>query len=257
MSFAGFSCIQMGYESPSNNLLKKIHKKNTFASNVFFIKWCLFFGFKILNPHVIRNLLEETNDDIIEGIKNLYYLRFFLDNTRFKHHMVNLRIAKKSPYYKTACKQGLINKYQNSSISNFLPSNYINTEDQFVLFFDNAAYEYNRLWDIFNSIESFYLKNSLSYQLLDCGMFVRYEEYCNNELIKKIDINGLERDILEKCNRSSKSLNILKESLELTTPLSTESIKESILSLKKEGLLYCNSELSEIISVINTDLIIT
>ena len=36
MSLAGFSCVQIGYESPSDKLLAKIDKKNTFASNLLF-----------------------------------------------------------------------------------------------------------------------------------------------------------------------------------------------------------------------------
>lgn len=39
MALAGFVNVQIGYESPSNNLLKKIEKKNSFASNLLFIKF--------------------------------------------------------------------------------------------------------------------------------------------------------------------------------------------------------------------------
>lgn len=39
MALAGFQDVQIGYESASNNLLSKIDKKNTFASNVVFIKF--------------------------------------------------------------------------------------------------------------------------------------------------------------------------------------------------------------------------
>lgn len=81
MALAGFESVQIGYESPSNNLLEKIHKKNTFASNLFFIKWANELGIRINGANVLRNLLEETTDDIKESIDNLYFLRFYFQKS--------------------------------------------------------------------------------------------------------------------------------------------------------------------------------
>lgn len=83
MSLANFESVQIGYESPSNTILKSIKKNNTFASNLFFIKWALQFGINLSGINILRNLLEEDDDGIKEGINNLFYMRFILSSKNF------------------------------------------------------------------------------------------------------------------------------------------------------------------------------
>ncbi|MDR3047169.1 MAG: radical SAM protein, partial [Bacteroidales bacterium] len=99
MFFAGFESVQIGYESPSNSLLKKIRKKNSFASNLLFIKFAQVYNIGISGANVIMGLLEETDNDIIEAIKNLHHLRFFLLRGRFRHSYTSLGIMHTSSYY--------------------------------------------------------------------------------------------------------------------------------------------------------------
>ena len=62
MRIANFENVQIGYESPSEQLLSLISKKNTFASNLFFLKWAIEFGIGVSGANVIRNLLEERKE---------------------------------------------------------------------------------------------------------------------------------------------------------------------------------------------------
>ena len=218
MKLAGFQNAQIGYESPSNRLLKKIQKKNTFASNLLFIKWCLCYDINIVTPHIIRNLLEENDDDILESIQNLYFLRFYLNEKQFKHHLANLCIANGSSYYKQFLKNGFIDKYNYSLFYNYLPSNYIDFDDRFFLLSDVMNPDYNKLWDIFSKVENFYLKNKLSYQLIYYQDFIYYLEKCNDRVVKKniFDLNkSISWDILKQCNHDSQTINNLRENLDL------------------------------------------
>jgi len=64
MHIAGFFHVQIGYESPSDTLLYKIDKKNSFASNLFFIKWAHELNINVGGMNVLRGLLEENLEDI-------------------------------------------------------------------------------------------------------------------------------------------------------------------------------------------------
>jgi radical SAM superfamily enzyme YgiQ (UPF0313 family) len=102
MSEAGIVNIQIGYESASNNLLKKIDKKNTFASNLNTIKHCFDVGIKVSGINVICNLLEEKDEDIVESIENLRFFRFIFNEKGWLIHVPNpLAINSSSKYFKT------------------------------------------------------------------------------------------------------------------------------------------------------------
>lgn len=87
MSLANFESVQIGYESPSDKILTSISKKNTVASNLFFIKWAIKFGIHLNGVNILRNLLEEDEEGIKEGINNLYYMRFYLSSKELYHNL--------------------------------------------------------------------------------------------------------------------------------------------------------------------------
>lgn len=255
LKLAGFVNIQFGYESPSNQLLNKINKKNTFASNVLLIKWCIILGLNIINPHIIRNLLEETTDDVKEGVWNLYYLRFLLDDKLFKHHYANLAISSASPYYKEILKSGDSEKYNYSKVMSLLPSNYVKNRDRFHLFLDTVYNENNKMWNVFKKVEAFYLKNKHSYILVKQDMGILFIEYINGLEAQKVVLDDMLFSILSACNEKVVSIE------EVTTSLNNEKITKdrvikAITKLREAGLLYSNHELSEIVSIVNTDVVI-
>jgi radical SAM superfamily enzyme YgiQ (UPF0313 family) len=133
MALSGFFKVQIGYESPSNEILKRINKKNSFASNLLFIKWAEYFSIQINGLYVIRGLLEETDNAISEGINNLYFLRFFLQNDHFEHNMSNLGIMKSSRYF-DEIDENELNKWNQNPLFKLLPESYIDVKDRFDLF---------------------------------------------------------------------------------------------------------------------------
>lgn len=250
MSLAGFKSIQIGYESPSDNLLKKINKKNTFASNLILTKWATILDVKVGGLNVICNLLEEEDGDISESIKNLNYLRFYFKGGLVKHNMSRLAISKASRYFKEAHKSGLINQLK-STVYSFLPSNYIKDENVVRLFFDCVLMNRNKKWDVFEKIESHFLVNLYTYKLLSNRNSIFYHEYYNDVMIKEIEFSRDECywDILCFCNRECRSLQSIQELFYVDDDI----VSERILELKSEGLLYTNDNMEEIVTVIDTD----
>lgn len=253
MALAGFESVQIGYESPSNNLLEKIHKKNTFASNLFFIKWANELGIRINGANVLRNLLEETTDDIKESIDNLYFLRFYFQKRLVCHSYSFLSVAKSSPYYRTLLKTNRLTEWGQSHLAQFTPENYMSLEDKFILFFDFIKPEYNHLWDTFQQIEQHYINNIYDYQLIIESNSVFYREFYNNTLIKEIEFetDDIYWEVLQLCDSEVLSIEQITRKLGNKKSKEGETLPEVILNLEKEGLLYCNDNKTEIVTVLD------
>lgn len=254
MSLAGFKYIQMGYESPSGRLLHKIDKKNTFASNMLCVKWCLHYGIILAGVNVIRNLFEETDEDIKEAIRNLHFQRFYLKKGVFYHHMSLLAIAENSRYFQMLNPKQL--ERYSSDLWQCLPKGYIREEDKFVLVTDFTLSGYNRLWDVFESVEEYYLKNRYSYSLLQNNGIVYYREFYNSNLVKELEFemkDSVHWWVMKQCNQKVCGIEELRGMLTMQTK--DESLESVIDELSAEGLLYCNDDKSQLVTVINTDLL--
>ncbi len=254
MVLAGFRQVQIGYESPSANLLSKIDKKNTFASNLFFIKWATCFNIKVKGANILRNLLEETEEDIKESIANLNYLRFILPTNSMRHQLSYLAVSETSPYYKELNSGGKLEEWS-SLMDRLVTGSYIAKEDRPVLFFDYVKRTHHPLWDTFEKAENHYVNNRYKYTLLYNDGIVFYKEYYNDKLIKDIEFSIVEVDwrILEQTNKRilSEQQLIYKFSSE---GISEEAIKAGIQELRREGILYVSPDHTEIFTVLNTDL---
>lgn len=253
MALAGFESVQIGYESPSNNLLEKIHKKNTFASNLFFIKWANELGIRINGANVLRNLLEETADDIKESIDNLYFLRFYFQKKLVCHSYSFLSVAKSSPYYRTLLKTNRLTEWRQSHLAQFTPESYMSLEDKFILFFDFIKPDYNHLWDTFQQIEQHYIDNIYDYQLIIENNSAFYREFYNNTLIKEIEFetDDIYWEVLQLCDANVLSMEQIIKKLGNKKSKEGETLSEVIFNLEKEGLLYCNDNQSEIVTILD------
>lgn len=255
MALAGFSKVQIGYESPSNEILKRINKKNSFASNLLFIKWAEYFSMQINGLYVIRGLLEETDDAISEGINNLYFLRFFLQNDHFEHNMSNLGIMKSSRYF-DEIDENELNKWNMNPLFKLLPESYIDVKDRFDLF-QFAKESHNQFWECFTGIEEYFKNGQYEYNLIKYTDKICYREFYNKVLISEFKFdNPLDWSILKLANHKVVSLQYIRNNF-YTMSKSISEICLSIDSLKKEGLLYCTEDYSELVTVINTDLLST
>lgn len=254
MSLAGFETIQIGYESPSNNLLKKINKKNTFASNLLFIKYALIYKINIDGANIICGLLEETEDHIMEAICNLHVYRFFLCHNQFRHNMSRLTVSKASRYYKQI--NNIHNWRKSDTFEYYLPNAYLKNNG----FLDLYSLHSNLLWSNFSSIENYYVNNSFEYKLIKSKEIILYREYINGIIINELefDLASLDWYILEQTNKAILSYSTLLSTIKNyfdNTILDIEVIN-TIEDLKNEGLIYSSDDYAEILSIINTNIIL-
>lgn len=251
MSIVNFEGVQIGYESPSAELLKKIEKKNSFASNLFFIKWATTFGIFISGANIIRNLPEETESHIDEGISNLYYMRFYLNEGRFTHSHSDLAICKASKYFNSFKNKGVLNQWCHSSTFDFLPQGYIKEEDKYSLILDFMKSGHDSKWDLFAKIEKHYIDNNYSYSLISNKNDIIYRELYNGLLINELEFEkeGLYWKVLSLCNKQINSLEKLVQQLNIAK----DDLISVIDALKNEKLLYNNKDCSEIVTIINAE----
>ena len=255
MSLGGIHSVQIGYESTSNRLLQKINKKNTFASNLLFIKWAKEFSISISGLNVLQSLLEETVEDIFEAINNLYHLRFFLSAKVIKHNVTGLAISKSSRYYSKLVNNNNLYKWNKNRLVDILPNDYFSHNDKYCLFpFANNNHSVAKQWEFFDEVEKHYINSKYNYKILNHAGVLRYREYFNDALLNEILFEDLLHwKILKSCNCHVSSLQELCAFL----PTSNQNeIVDTVKELKCEGLLYHNDDFSEIITPINTNLVL-
>lgn len=251
MSLAGFKNVQIGYESPSNNLLRKIEKKNTFASNLLFIKFANKYKININGMNVITGLLEEQPEDIEESIINLRFMRFFLK--KYPHNMSKLGIMHSSRYFSKTKDD---DSFVISDVYNYLPQNYISRESIHECYFVEKVKSYSeRSWLNFVKVEQYYKENNFCYKVFDYKESILYKEYLNNEEINELEIkkDSVEYLILSRSNSSVFSFSKIRSLINEDNMLDCE-IYDYIENLKEEGLIYTNTDYSEIISVIDINI---
>jgi len=256
MVTAGFFFIQIGYEANSDSLLRKINKKNTLSSNIMFIKWSSYYNISIHGLNVITGFIGENNEDIIESIHNIHYLRFFLDKDTKAHLISQLQIMQSSRYYKFIESKGELDLWNDNALFHILPNNYIKEETRFnILSFGNVFK--NKLWQSFDTVDKYYLSNNYSYKLIKINNdLVQYIEYFNQVQISKFefDTNDYHWKVLQFCNYEVKSLEDMAEHFDIKdNEIEFNMLKSSILELQQAKILYSNLELTENIAIINSD----
>lgn len=164
-----------------------------------------------------------------------------------------LSVAKSSPYYRTLLKTNRLTEWGQSHLAQFTPENYMSLEDKFILFFDFIKPEYNHLWDTFQQIEQHYINNIYDYQLIIESNSVFYREFYNNTLIKEIEFetDDIYWEVLQLCDSEVLSIEQITRKLGNKKSKEGETLPEVILNLEKEGLLYCNDNKTEIVTVLD------
>ena len=247
LGLAGFSTIQIGYESLSDDLLSKIKKVNTVSSNILFVKWGLEYGIQIVGSNIIRNLIEETDNNIKESIQNLQYLRFFLGHNGFRHRLVLLSVNHLSKYYHILNKSGFID-WHCQDVLGYNPTNYLCHNDDLVLF-GYVKDDYNNLWDEFRKEESKILNMHYFYKLSanTYDQSINYKEFAMGKEILNYTFTQYEWEILNFCNKEVKTL----ASLEKSFP--NVDVWAIIKKMATKGLLYYSTCNNECVTIINTE----
>lgn len=259
MSLAGFTAVQIGYESASNNLLRKIEKKNTFASNLLFIKFASKYHIKITGANIICGMPEETESDVLEAIENLKFLRFFFKRGNFKHNISPLGIMSSSRYFEHFKER--LDVFSPANFISMLPDGYISDEEyKSCSFIELMNYKNRASWNNFSNVEHYYLASDFTYAIFNNGDSFLYVEYLNNSEINRVEIeyDSLDYLILSNANDKVLSFTLLKDKIlssgKYSDMLDCE-IYDIIENLRQAGLLYTPSDYSEFISVIDVNAI--
>jgi len=254
MRDAGIVSIQIGFESASNCLLKKIDKENTYATNLNTIKHCYEVGIFVGGANILFSLPEETEEDIYEAIENFRFFRFIMNKeTVFTFRPIILKINSSSRYYKVIydCKHKYIPKI-NLYHKAFL--NLFDEETKWHLF-EYSLNHQDAKWDYFTDLQYHYTNNHYEYKFNHEKDKIIYQEFLNKELSEHIEFekNELYIPILDYCYDKPVSINELQNMLfqkDRNFP-DIETLVEKIDTLFNQGLLYRTTDYTEITSIVN------
>ena len=252
---AGFNLLFAGYEAVTDDLLKKMDKPNRFSNNILFLKACNKYDI-LAQANIIYNIPEETASDVQESRKNLHFLRFFFHNRLydFSHYNIEFCLIKKTIYNKLLSEEEKQN-YEPEKKYYMLPSNIIS--DPFNIFsYNNKKFLNSNEWEIFKEVESYYIKHIFNYKILKNNDTIYYFEYLDRELFTSLILDESDFAILKAANDKVISLDdMLKKLLKTYSSITENEIKEILTNLKKQYLIYYNDDYSNIISIIDTDIL--
>jgi radical SAM superfamily enzyme YgiQ (UPF0313 family) len=252
MSTAGFFSVQIGWESASDILLTKIGKKNTFTSNIFFLKVAAENGIRTTGMNVIANLFEETEADIFEAIQNTKFLRFFRNSHETYQTPSRLTVNATSKYVLEK-KDFDRQHYVPLKLLHGCVSDYVNSECAWGILDYWLAYK-NEWWEVFDKLEIHYRKNRYSYKLTVENKHIKFREFINFKEVNTTDFlcNSLDFHIFVATNDPI-SLKKLCDCLhtKYCININKEDVINVLDSYFKKGLIYHNNDYTEIVSIIN------
>jgi len=254
MAIAGFKNIFIGYDGLSDSMLTKMNKSNSFSDNLFFVKESIKNG---IAPYVnvIKHLPNETEEEVQECIDNLHYARFFYNDpvVSFSHNYVKLVLSSMSKYYAMLSEEER-KAYDLDMIPYLVPGYFKDDENRFHLFrYESNSPSNRKEWEKLEEIEEFYKKNTLRYKVQEHNGVLYYTEYCNDEEIENIIFEDPEySEILHASNQKVMTFKELFDTVKNAIPtLSEERLIEVLSHLKQAGIVYCNQQFSNIISLIS------
>jgi len=245
MSKIIFESIQIGFEAMTDSLLRKMMKKQSLAYNIQTLKLAEEQKFPLTNLNIIRGIPSETQEDVIESINNLKFLRFYLNE--YNLQLSELVLFKGSPFY---------SELSNREIKEAWNKSYEWLEVKDLDLFSSAdKYEFfgfvrknlvnSSLWNIFGICLKLYQSDGFRYNW--------FEYSDGSSLIKEGEkgyiINPTETEILIFCD----TVKTFTEIRNHFPKLKKNELQEILLILRSEGLLYFRNDFkSFFISVIST-----
>jgi len=252
MAMAGFKHVQIGYEALADSLLSKMNKKQRFADNLLFIKYARKYNIRIEGSNIITKLPDESIEDIQQSIHNLHFLRFFLEDEIFTHQVISLEINYFSRYFKTLSSDSY-KIWNDNTLYQLLPLDYKEKIDRFKMFEFQSCMKRDPLWKIFEKASEHYFIKSYTYRVFDNGSMIFYQEYYENKQIKQLVMEEpIYRYILEIANDKVCSMDDIAK---ISPGYPQEEIKKKLNELFSESIIYMNSEYTEIISLIDLNIL--
>lgn len=253
MAIAGFKNLFIGFDGLSDVLLQKMNKSNSFSDNIFFVKDSLKNG---INPlvNVIKHVPGESEDDVLECIDNLHYLRFFYNNSivNYFHTNVDLVLSSMTKYYALMPDEEK-EKYTLDDYSYLLPEGFSNSADRFHLFrYAKNAPQNLKEWNKLIEIEEYYKDNKFAYKTQENKGIYYYTEYCNDTEISNITFSEPEYVFVLKLASSKvwEFSGLLSELQNKFPEITEDRLQEILRNLKADHLIYCNADFSNVVSVV-------
>lgn len=255
MQLAGFTQIFIGYDGITDSLLHKMDKSNRFSDNLFFVKYSLKYAIDPL-VNIIKGVLGETKEDVLESFDNLHFLRFYYNDTESSlyHEYVTLVVSKMTKYFSMISDEEK-ESYDKNVIASLLPDYFSKDQDRFNLFrWEKSILDNAEQWEMMLEKEAFYSQNRYTYSLSEKSGVHSFTEFQNGDEIYSIDFEPDHWDTLKAANQKVCTLEELYSSLKKTQPgISLDRLKDILSELKKRHLLYCNQDFSNVITVIDVD----
>ena len=246
---AGVSFVQFGYESTSDNLLKKINKNNSFASNLNGIRHCLMNGIGVVGANVIHGLPEETMEDSFEAVDNIRFLRFFFSQG-FDHRYTKLSVNSDSRYYKKDTT--FINNKQ--PIESFLSTLYADRiPERYHPFFFEYLCEPRSPYYRYHSVQScFYKQSGYNYIVRHENHSMMIVERIKQRVLSQMEVqtSSIEYHILFLLQEEVLSIDTLLKAINVITPCKKEELIEKIDSFQEKGWIYHSPDYKEITTIV-------
>jgi radical SAM superfamily enzyme YgiQ (UPF0313 family) len=254
LAISGFKQVQIGYEAITDDILKKINKKTDFSDTILFVKFAIKYGILIAGPNIIRGIVGETEDDIVESTRNLVYLRFFLSGKpgKLRHILIQLVYQEGTRFLKMLGIEER-KKCKYNPLKYLLPNTLIDDERRFNLLGFARSLKNKIEWENFEKVNKYYEETESTYQILKNRGFYYYSEYLKGELINYILFNEPEYwGVLKAANDEVTSFqNIFHQLKKKFSGLTENHLTEVIEKLKSQYLLYANRDLTRIVSIID------
>lgn len=243
MKLVSFAQIQVGFEAVVDSLLEKMQKRQKVAHNIQVLKYGAQYGLNIGGLNVMKGIPTETEEDILESIVNLKFLRFLFG----KYHLdpIPFVLLKGSPFYDEMPEEERESWKEDLVWSEIAPTRLVSEVDRFEFFgFRKDQVDHHLLWLRFEHLLTFYVQQKCSYEWMEYGdgsfveeKGVRYGKYA---------LDRDETDILIYCD-TIKTFSEIKKKF---SHLSEGNLLEIMDTLKDSGLLYYDKNLCTVISVI-------
>lgn len=256
MSSAGFTSIYIGYEGVSDSLLKKMNKENTFSDNILFVKSAIKYKIKP-QVNIIQGIPSETEDDIIESINNLHFLRFYLhdEHIEFMHEYSPLNLYKGTKYFSKMPASEKEN-YDRNPVKDYIPQSFIAKNERFDFFsFRRNVLKNNQLWFNFAEVEMYYRKSKFTYGVIKNELSFIYKEFLNNKEINTVEFKDqIYYDILIAADSQVVAFDAMfKKLVARYSDLTESKLKKYLGELKSLYILYYDDQFSSLVSLIHLD----
>ena len=243
MRAVSFSPIEAGFEAVTDSLLEKMGKRHRFAHNIQALKMGNYYGLAIGGLNIISGIPTETKEDVLESCENLKFLRFLL--SRYKLRLTLLKLYKGSPFFEELSEEKRRDLKYDRIWEEIAQFNRIAESDRFEFFgFPPERSDHFPLWNDFAVILESYEQQNRSYTWTEYkdGSFIEEE----GPEVYRYALDRDETDILIFCD----SIRTFSEVCQHFPHLCEDTLCELLSSLKECGLLYYDSGMHRIISVV-------